>query len=288
MKIRMEGIHIIIDYGEDEIYLLHSIPFGIMHLLGILGPILFCSLFGVKWYYILLAVIMYCVMMSGVTIGYHRLFSHHSFKTPRWFQFVIAWWAMTSTQKGILWWAAKHRDHHKYSDKEGDPHSPHINSFWFAHFIWILTKKSTEVNLEKRIRYFYKYKELRWLNNNDMLPPIILGALIFFTTFFISNSFIQATGMLIIGYFLPITLCYHATFSINSLAHVWGNKEFHTGDESRNNLFLALITFGEGWHNNHHHKQGRARQGIKWWQIDISYYLIVLMSKFGLVYSIRT
>lgn len=284
----MEGPHIIIEYGQDEIYLFHSIPFGVVHLIGILGSVLFWYFFGVKWYYFLCTFFVYGIIMSGVTIGYHRYFSHHSFETSRWFQLFIAFWAMISTQKGILWWATTHIEHHIYSDKKGDPHSPHISSFWFSHFIWILTKRSDEINLEKRIKYFYKFKELRWLNDNHLWPSIIFGDLIFSLTLFISNSFIEATGMLLIGFFLPIVLCYHLTFCINSVAHVWGRKKFNTGDESRNNWLLALFTFGEGWHNNHHHKQGRARQGIEWYEIDISYYIIFLMGKVKLINSIKT
>jgi stearoyl-CoA desaturase (delta-9 desaturase) len=224
------------------------------------------------------AVGLFYVRMFGITAGYHRYFSHRAYKTSRWFQFLLALLGTTATQKGVLWWAAHHRDHHKYSDEPKDIHSPRQRGLWWSHLGWILSSKYDRTKLE-RIQDFAKYPELRWLNRYHVIPPILLGVACFL---------VGSWPLLIWGYFVSTVLLWHGTFTINSLAHVFGSRRYQTTDDSRNNWLLALLTMGEGWHNNHHHYQSTANQGFYWWEVDLSYYVLRLLSIFGIVWDLRT
>lgn len=233
---------------------------------------------GVQWEWVLLAVGSYYVRMIGVTAGYHRYFSHRSFKTSRVFQFVLAFWAMTSAQKGVLWWAAHHRHHHKYSDREEDFHSPLQRGFWFSHVGWILSDAhiKTDVSL---VRDLSRYPEIRFLDRFYVLPPVVYGSLLYLLWGFPG---------LVWGFFVSTTALYHCTFFINSLTHLFGTVRYRSGDGSRNSFILALLCCGEGWHNNHHHYQSAANQGWFWWEVDLSYYVLVALSWVGLVWDVRT
>jgi stearoyl-CoA desaturase (Delta-9 desaturase) len=189
---------------------------------------------------------------------------------------VMAWGASTSCQKGVLWWAAHHRAHHRYSDSERDIHSPK-KGFWWSHVGWILCPKYQATDWAS-IKDFAKYPELVWLNKYHLVPGVVLG-----TACYLLGGW---SGLW--TFFLSTTLLYHGTFSINSLMHLWGSRRYVTADTSRNSLLLALITMGEGWHNNHHYYQSTANQGFYWWEIDLSYYLLKLMSWGGLVHDLRT
>ncbi len=250
-----------------------SIPFFAVHLLAL--AIFFVDF---KWWYPVVAIGMYYFRMAAITIGYHRYFSHRAFKTSRFAQFWLAFFATTSTQKGVLWWAAHHRDHHKYSDMEGDIHSPVRESLYWSHLGWILAKRYDETKFD-RISDFAKYPELRWLNKYHVIPPILVGVTMFL---------IGGWPLLVWGYFFSTVLLWHGTFTVNSLAHLWGSRRYETTDQSRNNLFIALITCGEGWHNNHHHYQSTANQGFYWWEVDVSYYLIRAAQALGIVWDVRT
>jgi stearoyl-CoA desaturase (delta-9 desaturase) len=250
-----------------------SIPFFAVHALA-LGVFLL----PFRWYYPVVALGLYYFRMAAITIGYHRYFSHRAFKTSRFVQFLMAFFATTSTQKGVLWWAAHHRDHHKYSDLEGDIHSPLRDGFWWSHWGWILAHKYDETKFD-RIQDFAKYPELRWLNKWHVVPAIIMGVTLFL---------IGGWPLLFWGYFVSTTVLWHCTFTINSLAHVWGSRRYKTTDDSRNNFWLALITCGEGWHNNHHFYQSTANQGFFWWEVDVSYYIIRALAAVGLVWDVRT
>ncbi len=219
----------------------------------------------------------YFIRMFGITAGYHRYFSHRSYKTSRVMQFVLALLGCSSMQKGPLWWAAHHRQHHRFSDGPKDPHSPLERGFWWSHIGWILDEDSDEANLAT-INDLTKYPELRWLNNLQWVPGIGLAVLCFL---------IDGWSGLFWGFFLSTALLFHGTFTVNSLCHLWGGRRYNTTDASRNNFWVALITLGEGWHNNHHHYQSSANQGFFWWEIDISYYMIRLMGVVGLVWDIR-
>lgn len=212
----------------------------------------------------------------AINAGYHRYFAHRTFKTGRVLQFLLAFWAQTSAQRGALWWAAHHRVHHKHSDQDGDVHSPVTDGFWYAHLGWIFSDNS-ETRWDK-IGDFAKYPELRWLNKYWLVPPTVLA---------IACLLLFGWSGLFIGFFLSTVFLWHNTFLINSATHVWGTKRFDSGDESRNNFFTALLTLGEGWHNNHHYYQSSCRNGFYWWEVDVTYYILKAMSWVGLVWDIR-
>ena len=220
---------------------------------------------------------LYVIRMFGITAGYHRYFSHRSFKTSRGFQFFLAFLGQSSAQRGALWWAARHREHHKHSDTEQDIHSPVQHGFWYSHVLWIFSKHGRNADYSM-IKDFHKYPELVWLDKWDRLPPFILAILVWM---------VAGWSGLIVGFFLSTVILFHGTFTINSLSHVIGKQSYITGDNSRNNLLLAIITLGEGWHNNHHHFPSATPQGFRWWQIDITYYILKVLSIFKIVWDLR-
>ena len=199
------------------------------------------------------------------------------FKTGRVFQFFLAFLGQSSAQRGVLWWAAKHRRHHKYSDTDEDVHSPVQHGFWYSHVLWIFSKRglTTDYNL---IKDFQKYPELVWLEKWERLPPFVLAVCVWLLT---------GWSGLFVGFFLSTVLLFHGTFTINSLSHIHGKQSYVTGDSSRNNVLLAIITLGEGWHNNHHHFPSAAPQGFHWWQIDVTYYILKVLSIFKIVWDLR-
>ncbi len=218
----------------------------------------------------------YLIRMFGVTAGYHRYFSHRSYRLGRVPQFVMAVLAQTSGQKGALWWAAHHRDHHRYADLPQDVHSPH-EGFWWAHVGWILSSRYDAYD-PARVADFGRYPELRWLDRHHWVPTAAYGAAIWL---------IGGAGAFVWGYVLATVVLYHATFAINSIAHVWGTRSFPTRDDSRNNFLLALLTLGEGWHNNHHHCRSSCRQGVRWWEIDLTYAGLRLLAAVGIASNLR-
>lgn len=249
----------------------YVIPFIMCHL-AVFGAIWS----GVTWQAVVVCAVLYFVRMFGVTAGYHRYFSHRTFKTSRVMQFLLALVAESSAQKGALWWAAHHRDHHKHSDTERDIHSPVQRGFWYAHCGWLFDY--TEDTKWDRIKDLSKFPELVILNRFEKLVPTVLGFAVWY--------FFGWSG-LFIGFFLSTVLLWHGTFVINSLAHVHGSRRYATDDDSRNNPWLAIVTLGEGWHNNHHHYQGSVRQGFYWWELDITYLVLKAMAFVGLVWDLR-
>ncbi len=216
------------------------------------------------------------VRTFAITAGYHRYFAHKSYQTSRWFQFVLAFLGATATQKGPLWWAGLHRRHHAYTDRDGDVHSPK-DGFWYSHQGWIFDPRWSDTP-EDLIRDFAKFPELVWLNRWHVVPPILLGALCFA---------VGGLSGLVWGYFISTTVLWHSTYSVNSLAHRFGSRRYDTPDTSRNNLLVALLTFGEGWHNNHHHYMRSVRQGFFWWEIDVTYYALLGLERLGVVWDLR-
>ena len=257
---------------SPKIEWLGSIPFVVIHLLA-LGTIWT----GITPAAAICCVVLYFVRMFGVTGGYHRYFSHRTYKTSRVFQFLLAFLAQTSAQKGALWWAAHHRHHHIHSDQPRDIHSPVQNGFWYSHMLWLFDPSSSATDYS-RIPDLARYPELRFLNKFYLLPPIALGAAVFFT--------LGAPG-LFFGFFFSTVLLWHGTFTINSLSHVFGRRRYATSDDSRNNWLLAIVTMGEGWHNNHHRFSSSTRQGFYWYEYDITYYILKLLSVFGVVHQLR-
>jgi stearoyl-CoA desaturase (delta-9 desaturase) len=252
-----------------------AVAFWGVHIAAIVGVI---SL-GFSWRGVALALGSYFIRMFVVTAAYHRYFSHRAFKTSRWFQFVLALGAQSAAQKGVIWWAGHHRHHHKYSDTDQDVHSPVRRGFWFAHVGWVIRPDWNDTE-ETGVSDLQRFPELRFLNLPSMaMVPTILLALAFLI--------IGGAHGLVWGYFVSTVLLWHGSFSINSLSHVFGDKRYDTGDESRNNWLLAILTTGEGWHNNHHHYQSSTRQGFRWWQVDLTYYVLRLFSMVGLVWDLR-
>ena len=231
----------------------------------------------------------YLIRMFAITAFYHRYFSHRAFKTSRTLQFVFALIGAASTQRGPLWWAAHHRQHHRCADQDSDPHAPHHGFLW-SHMGWFLSREHFATDYE-RIPDLAKYPELRWLDRYALLVPVAYATLWFVLGVVLSRVApgLETSGwqMLIWGYFISTVVLIHATLTINSLAHIWGKRRYATRDDSRNNFWLALLTLGEGWHNNHHHYPGSARQGFYWWEIDLSFYALKVMSWFGLVWDIK-
>jgi stearoyl-CoA desaturase (delta-9 desaturase) len=259
--------------GPDErVNWIRSIPFVLIHL-----SVLAVFLTGVRWIDVAVCIGLYYVRMFFITAGYHRYFSHRSYKMGRVMQFLMALGGTTAAQKGVLWWAANHRHHHRYSDMPEDVHSPK-RGFWWSHVGWILCDKY-EATDHEAIKDFSKYPELRFLNRFHLLPPTLLGVAVFLAL---------GWSGLVVGFLLSTVLLWHGTFTVNSLAHVFGRRRFVTTDTSRNSLILALITCGEGWHNNHHHYQSTANQGFYWWEVDLSYYVLRAMSWVGLTQDLRT
>jgi stearoyl-CoA desaturase (delta-9 desaturase) len=231
----------------------------------------------------------YLVRMFAITAFYHRYFAHRAFRASRPMQFAFALLGATATQRGPLWWAAHHRRHHKCTDGEGDPHSPRQGLLW-SHMGWFLSRAHFETEWEQ-IPDLARFPELRWLDRFDIVVPIVYAAMLFALGSLLDRIApglgTSGAQLLVWGYFVSTVVLIHVTLTINSLAHRYGSRRFDTGDDSRNNPWLALLTLGEGWHNNHHHYPGSARQGFYWWEIDISYAILRVMAWLGIVRDLR-
>lgn len=258
---------------SNQVDWLRTLPFVGMHL----------ACFGVIWVgvstsAVVVAIAMYALRMLAITGFYHRYFSHRTFRTSRVVQFVFAALGSMAVQRGPLWWAAHHRHHHAHSDDESDSHSPHQHGFFWSHIGWFMNKRNFGTRTEL-VADLAKYPELRFLDRFDVVMPVALAAVLFA---------IGGGQWLVWGFFISTVVLYHATFTVNSLAHVFGRRRYATRDHSRNNWFLALITFGEGWHNNHHHFPGSVRQGFFWWEIDLTYYALRTLAALGVIWDLKT
>ena len=259
---------------DQRIHWPYVVPFALVHVVAIAG-VLWVS---VSWRALVLCAGMYYVRMFGLAVGYHRYFAHRTFRTSRVGQFLLALLATTAAQKGPLWWAGHHRNHHRHSDTELDVHSPSQRGFWWAHVGWIFCQKYDATDFDV-IKDFAKYPELRWLDKYALLPPVLLAV-----GLWLSFSWVG----LFWGFFFSTVVLWHGSFTVNSLMHVWGSRRYLTPDTSRNNWPLVFVTLGENWHNNHHHYQASASQGFFWWEIDFGYYGIKVLSWLGLVWDVRT
>ena len=231
-----------------------------------------------SWPLVALAVGSYVVRMFGITAGYHRYFSHRSYETSRAFRFVLAWLGASAMQNGPLWWASWHRRHHRFSDTPNDAHSPMQGGFWHAHMGWFLGGGAENPDLSN-VRDLERVPELRFLERHKWLPLVVHAAICFA---------VAGVPGLFWGFFVSTIALLHATMFINSLAHVWGSRRFDTTDRSRNNALLAFFTLGEGWHNNHHHRQTSTRQGFAWWELDATFGVLRVLSWLGVVRGLRT
>jgi stearoyl-CoA desaturase (delta-9 desaturase) len=258
--------------AHDDIMYPSAVPFVLVHLVG------FAAIWtGITWQAVVICVVLYWLRIFAIGAGYHRYFAHRSYTTSRAFQFALAVLSQSTAQKSVLWWAAKHRHHHLHSDTPEDVHSPRHKGFFYSHVGWIFDRRHDKVDLIK-IDDFARYPELMWLHRFELVPAVALGVICFL---------IGGWSGLVVGFFWSTVLVYHATFCINSLAHVHGRKRYVTGDYSRNNWLLAFFTMGEGWHNNHHAYQSSVRQGFRWWEIDGTYYILKALSWTGLVWDLK-
>lgn len=260
------------DLGLTPMEVLSSAPFLLVHIAAL-------SVFFVPFHWSLVALCMgsFFLRMFGITGAYHRYFSHRSYKANRVMQFLLGLLGTTAVQKGPLWWAANHRLHHRHSDQPQDIHSPIQRGFFWSHVGWIMSSVHDETRWDQ-IQDLAKFPELRWLNKYYLIPGIAYG-----TAFFLLGGW----GALAWGFLLSTVLLWHFTFFINSMAHVVGSRRYETTDTSRNNFWLALLTMGEGWHNNHHCYMSSTRQGFYWWEIDMTYYILRTFSALRLVRDLR-
>ncbi len=270
---------------EDRIDWLRAAPFVAMHV-----ACLAVIWVGVSPIALIVAATAYAARMFAITGFYHRYFSHRTFETSRVVQFVFAAIGASSVQRGPLWWAAHHRHHHRHADTQNDPHSPRVHGFLWSHAGWFLTSRNFGTDLA-RVPDLAKYPELRWLDRFDIAMPVLLAAAMYalgaLLQHFAPQLGTSGGQMLVWGFLVSTIVLFHATVTINSLAHRFGSRRYPTKDDSRNNLWLALLTFGEGWHNNHHFFPGSSRQGFRWWEIDLTWYGLKLMSMFGLVRGLK-
>ena len=269
----------------DAVDWMRIVPFVGMHLACL-------AVFWVGWspFAVGLAVALYALRMFAITGFYHRYFSHRAFKTSRAAQFVFGVLGASAVQRGPLWWAAHHRHHHAHSDKPEDVHSPVQRGFLWSHMGWFLSRRHFVPDL-KRVRDLMQFRELRALDRFDILVPFALAVGVFLLGWALEH-FAPSLGtngwqLLVWGFFVSTVACYHATYTINSLSHVFGRRRYATLDESRNNWLLALLTFGEGWHNNHHHYPNSARQGFYWWEVDLTYYGLRVLAALGIIWDLK-
>ncbi|MEP6632622.1 MAG: acyl-CoA desaturase [Luteimonas sp.] len=270
---------------EHRIDWLRVAPFIGLHLacLGVLWV-------GVSATALWVALGSYALRMFAITAFYHRYFSHKSFRTSRAMQFVFGLLGASCVQRGPLWWAAHHRHHHRHADTALDVHSPRHLGFLRSHMGWFMTRGAFRTD-ETAVPDLARYPELRWLDRYDIVVPVLYAAGLYALGAYLERSAPQlgtsGPQLLVWGFFVSTIVLFHIAVTINSIAHQWGTRRYETRDDSRNNALLALLTFGEGWHNNHHHFPGAARQGVRWWEIDLSYYGLRLLSLLGLVWELK-
>jgi stearoyl-CoA desaturase (delta-9 desaturase) len=231
---------------------------------------------GISAKSVALCAVMYVTRMWFITAGYHRYFSHRAYTTNRVFQFVLAFGGGAAAQKGVLWWASHHRDHHRYTETDQDPHTP-LKGLVQSHIGWIVTERWSKTDLDA-IEDFARFPELRFLDRHDWIAP---------WTFGVAAYLVDGWRGVVVGFLTSTVLLWHGTFCVNSLAHIMGRRRYATADTSRNSWFVALITGGEGWHNNHHHYPPAARNGFFWWEWDPTYYVLRVLSWFGIVRDLR-
>jgi stearoyl-CoA desaturase (delta-9 desaturase) len=271
--------------AADGVDWLRIVPFVGMHLACL-------AVIWVGWSPIAVGIAagLYLLRMFAITGFYHRYFSHRAFKTSRAGQFVFGVLGASAVQRGPIWWAAHHRHHHAHSDQPADVHSPVQRGFLWSHMGWFLSRRHFAPDL-KRVRDLQQFPELRLLDRFDILVPVALAVALFGLGWAL-ESLAPDLGtdrwqMLVWGFFVSTVVCYHATYTINSLSHVYGRRRYETRDDSRNNFWLALLTLGEGWHNNHHHYPLSARQGFYWWEIDLTYYGLRVLAMLGVIWDLK-
>ncbi|MEO8187815.1 MAG: acyl-CoA desaturase [Burkholderiaceae bacterium] len=272
--------------GGNQVDWLRVAPFIALHLacLGVFAV-------GVSATALWVAFASYALRMFAITAFYHRYFSHRAFRTSRAMQFVFATLGASCVQRGPLWWASHHRHHHRHADTPQDAHSPRHLGFLRSHMGWFMTRGAFRTD-ETRVADLARFPELRWLDRYDIAVPVLFAAGLYGLGAGLQHVHpqLQTSGpqLLVWGFFIATIVLFHVSVTINSLAHGWGSRRYATSDDSRNNPLLAMLTFGEGWHNNHHHYPGSARQGVRWWEIDVSYCGLRALAALGLVWDLKT
>ena len=281
----LEEKYALITSGK-EIDWMRVIPFIILHL-----SCFMIFFVGFSWTALVVCMSLFAIRMFAITGFYHRYFSHKTFRTSRFVQCLFAMIGATAVQRGPLWWAAHHRGHHMHSDTTEDKHSPKEHGFIWSHMGWFLTKSNFVTNT-KLIRELIRFPELRIIDRFDLLMPLALSISLWVIGYYLEQyePSLHTNGfqLFIWGFSVSTIMLYHATFLVNSVAHQWGKKRYETKDTSRNNFLIAILTFGEGWHNNHHHYPGSARQGFYWWEIDLTYYVLKFLAMMGIIWDVRT
>ena len=270
-----------------QVEFLGNLPFLVLHL----GCLLVFWV-GVTPASTIISFLLILPRMFGLTAGYHRYFSHRSFKTSRVFQFVLAFLGAMSIQKDPMWWAAHHRNHHRFTDTEKDVHSPLIYGFFWSHMGWVMCKKNANLIPDTLVPDLAKFPELLFLNRHQKFPVLFYAFLVSAIGYGVQHwipGWNTTAGQIFVGGFFISTVClHHVTFLVNSAAHIWGTRSFETGEGSRNNWVVSLLTMGEGWHNNHHRYPGSERQGFFWWQLDMTHYVLLFLSWFRIVWDLQT
>jgi len=261
--------------GDKDINWVTAIVMGLFHA-GVVAAFFFFT-----WNALLVAVLLWWISGSlGIGMGYHRLLTHRGYKTPKWVEYCLTVCATLALEGGPIFWVATHRIHHKFSDQDGDPHSPRDGKWW-SHMGWILTGKSMHHDTTTLAHYvpdLAKDKFHVWITKYHYAPMIVLGL-----------ALLAAGGppLLLWGVFLRTVVGLHATWLVNSATHLWGSRRFATRDSSTNNWVVALLTFGEGWHNNHHAYPTSARHGLKWYEVDVNWYGIQALKLLGLARQVQ-
>ncbi|HEY3826486.1 MAG TPA: fatty acid desaturase [Bryobacteraceae bacterium] len=252
------------------------IAFGLLHV-GALA-----ALFMFSWRNFLAAVFIYWIATGlGISMGYHRLHTHRGYKCPLWLEYFFAVCGTLSLEGGPIFWVAVHRIHHQKSDQSGDPHSPRHGGFFWSHVGWIMFGEGNHSNTRMLSKYapdLAKHRFYVWLNNWHWLPLAVLGVILLA---------IGGWPLMLWGVCVRTVFGLHATWLVNSATHMWGARRFATRDDSRNNWWVAAITFGEGWHNNHHAHPTSIRHGLAWYEIDHSWILVNILKRLGLAYDLK-
>jgi fatty-acid desaturase len=239
------------------------------------------GLFNFSWSALGVAILMWWVAGSlGIGMGYHRLLTHRGYKTPKWVEYALTLFGSLAMEGGSIGWVATHRIHHVYADRDGDPHSPR-HGLWWSHMGWILEGHSLHREVEATARHAADLAKDRfhvWLTRWHFLPQVVLGAILFL---------LGGWQFVLWGVFVRVVFSWHATWFVNSASHVWGGRRFETRDDSRNNWWVAILSHGEGWHNNHHAHPSSARHGLAWYEIDVNWYGIWVLKKLGLAKNVR-
>ena len=239
------------------------------------------ALFFFTWKAFLVAVLLYWIAIGGgIGMGYHRLHTHRSYSVPRWLEYALAVCGTLTLEGGPIFWVATHRLHHQKSDRDGDPHSPRDGAWW-AHVGWILLGRRCHNDTLRMAKYapdLGRHRFYLWLNSYHYLPLLLTVPLLYWW---------GGVPMVLWAVCVRVVIGLHATWLVNSATHMWGKRRFATRDDSRNNWWVALLTFGEGWHNNHHAHPTSARHGLAWYEADLTYWQIRLLAKLRLAKGLK-